>query len=233
MKLDDLMAHLYRIYGRRNSIYLPSISERIAFLSLGIRNLEDAVENKKDCTYQLASVFGRICCVAENFPNMLISEALAQKYPLKGCSYCGKFPCGCDTAVRKESKLIPIADEQKTWSLNQFQVHLNDMYGEANKKRGVESALLRLFSESAELTALQLVMTSQTSQAEMYLEYSLEIADTLARTLAVANITDIDLETAVLELYGNGCHGCREMVCTICGPLSVKVHKTYGAHSHT
>lgn len=44
-------------------------------------------------------------------------------------------------------------------------------------------------------------------------EFALELADTLAWIIAVANVLAIDLETAVLERFGGGCWKCRQTSC--------------------
>lgn len=219
--LNWLFELLFTRYDKRNDIQLPSLSQRIEFLLLGIRNLQDAVEDGREdeYKYRLANVFARICCVAGHFTDMDVVKAFVSKYPAKGCSYCDKTPCGCGSK-RDKSKLSSVDPVQYEWRLSQFQEHLGKLYGAANEKRGMDNALSLLFSEAAELILIRLVYTGRLSQAEMYLQYGLELADALARLIAVANLLNIDLEAAVLETYEKPCSTCHGVVCT-CGAFKL------------
>lgn len=80
-----------------------------------------------------------------------------------------------------------------------------EMYGAKDKARGDAATFLWLTEEFGELaTALR-----SGSQEEL----ALEMADVLAWLATLANIRGIDLESAVMEKYGNACPGCGKIPC--------------------
>ncbi len=89
--------------------------------------------------------------------------------------------------------------------LKALQELMSELYGEADKDRGVPSTVAWLAEEMGEL-AQAVRKGSKDQQAH-------EIGDVLAWIASLANQLDIDLEDAVYR-YVNGCPKCEETPCT-------------------
>lgn len=225
MELEKMIKHFFHLYGRRSSIFLSGLEKRINFLSLAIGGLQDAIRKgveKPIVGVALAKVVARIFCIAENFKSLSLVEAMTQKYPTEGCSYCGHSPCVC-SEERPEPKLKrSISLEQSYWSLQKWCWHLKEVYGQKNKEKSIENLLNRLFKETNELLTLAMEIPNMSdSLADIEKKFALELADALAWTIAVANLLGINLEKAVLDRYGAGCWKCGRFPC-VCGQFRLR-----------
>lgn len=236
MTLQELMEHSFWLYGRRLRIYLPGLRERLEGLSLSFGDLSDAIrKNNSDAPNRiigvaLARVLSRVFCLAEHFKSatheLPLVEALARKYPTGYCAYCLQLPCQCPEprpAVHMEDTL---SREQLRWSLREWCLHFERLYGAKNRERGIWNVLNRLYREVAEILSLSVRITAATSQEfrsvdAIYDEFALEFADTLAWIIAVANVLEVDIEQAFLDRYGNGCRKCGQNPCA-CLHFSMK-----------
>ena len=91
-------------------------------------------------------------------------------------------------------------------SISQFQEMIRTAYGAKDRQRGMEGTFMWFMEEIGELaTALR----SGTVQ-----ERAEEFADVLAWLATLANVVDVDLESAVQAKYGAGCPGCGKTPCT-------------------
>lgn len=227
MTLQEMLNHFFHLYGRRNRIFLSGLRERIDYLNLGICDLQEAIRKEQDSRIigiALARVGARIFCIAEHFWSLPLVETMSQKYPAKRCCYCQEYPCKCPEK-RPDAALESVSEVQLGWSLRQWQLHLNALYGERNRRRGRENLLNRLFKETGELLSLQMTIpnTEMTSE-EIEREFSLELADALAWTLALANFFGVDMEEAILNRYGKGCWKCHQDPC-VCANFNVRPMK--------
>ncbi len=92
-----------------------------------------------------------------------------------------------------------------SFSLGQLQQVIRELYDAKDRRRGVEGTFMWFMQEVGELaTALR------NGSPE---ERALEFADVLAWLATLANITGVDLESAVQAKYGGGCPGCRRSPC--------------------
>ncbi|MBI4033525.1 hypothetical protein HY379_00830 [Candidatus Saccharibacteria bacterium] len=219
-KLPEMERFFGDLYGRRDSIYLPDREIRAQLLYRGIDDLQSAVRQKAWLPiYEVmcARIVSRIFSIARGVDNVSLTEGLAKKYPLEGCAYCGQMPCVCQEN-RDPYQLSTPTTEQEQWSLRDWQEHLTKMYGEKNQQRGINYILLRLGSEYGELISLERVIPRY-SIDEVKDKYSLELADTMAWTIAAASMLRVDLQKAVEKRYGNGCRACNQIPC-VCPPHS-------------
>jgi NTP pyrophosphatase (non-canonical NTP hydrolase) len=90
-------------------------------------------------------------------------------------------------------------------TLRDLQEFIRRMYGEKDVARGVEGTFMWLMEEVGELSAA--LRSGDRDELE------LEFADVLAWLSTIANVSGIDLETAIRKKYGSGCPGCGELVC--------------------
>jgi len=97
--------------------------------------------------------------------------------------------------------------EQSTWDLRTWQDYLGHLYGGVNAAKGLDYTLSRLFAECSEVTVTEYRIPKM-KIPEIYEEYSLELADVTAWTLAAANIMGVDLQSAIEDRYGRGCATC-------------------------
>jgi NTP pyrophosphatase (non-canonical NTP hydrolase) len=91
------------------------------------------------------------------------------------------------------------------FSLSQLQEVIRQTYDAKDRRRGVEGTFMWFMEEVGEL-ATALRSGTAKEQAE-------EFADVLAWLATLANVVDVDLETAVQAKYGAGCPGCRKSPC--------------------
>jgi NTP pyrophosphatase (non-canonical NTP hydrolase) len=82
---------------------------------------------------------------------------------------------------------------------------IRQTYDAKDRRRGVEGTFMWFMEEVGEL-ATALRSGTAKEQAE-------EFADVLAWLATLANVVDVDLETAVQAKYGAGCPGCRKSPC--------------------
>jgi len=91
-------------------------------------------------------------------------------------------------------------------TIREFQMLIDKMYSDKDRKRGSAATFLWLVEEVGELaTALR------EGSAE---DKASEFADVLAWLATLANVEGVDLQKAVEEKYGSGCPGCGKMICT-------------------
>ena len=90
-------------------------------------------------------------------------------------------------------------------TLTELQRVIHDLYGDKDRRRGVEGTFMWFMQEVGELaTALR---------GGTPAEQALEFADVLAWLATLANGAGVDLEAAVRAKYGGGCPGCRRVPC--------------------
>lgn len=216
--LNKLQEHFIHLYGRRNDVYLPGRTVRIELFHRGVADLVDAVRKGADkdiIDNMLARNVSRIFCIAHGINNVSIGESMSKKYPSEGCSYCHSSPCKCGERRPDADLGWGSTDSQSIWSLRDWQLHLRALYGKKNKEKGLDYVLNRLSSEVGELISLEHEVPVKTMD-EAESEYQLELADSLAWTIAAANILEIDLQGATTKRYGNGCKACGQNPCN-CG----------------
>jgi len=227
--LDELQTHFAELYGARNNIWLSNRLDRIVFLNMGVKSLQDAVRKNGDDNVSreiletmMARVSSRIFCVAHGVNNTSISKGLIEKYG-KGCGYCGNIPCKC---MERRSVFIPnkvITPEQQNWGLSDWQLHLNSLYGNKNKAKGVYAATDHLSQEVVELFHLEYVLVPKmgVKRWDIEHEYSKELADCMAWTIAVASIIGIGLDIATKGRFWPLCWNCQQKPC-ICGKFNME-----------
>lgn len=217
MKFKDLADHFQKIYGRNNSIYITSLHERIAILSVVCRSLQDSIrkqKSKEEIGHKLANLVSRTFAVVNHFYNLPISRAMCVKYPMGGCGYCHQSPCQCKGYDRPKHKVTDPNPAQLEWTIADHQRSLDSLYGRNNRKSGIENAINRMFAELAEISELQVGFSSMGSLAkDLEEEYAKEIADMFAWIIAIAVILDIDLDACVQNSYGSGCPACSHIPC--------------------
>jgi len=234
--LNGIVRHLRGLYGRRNSIFLSSLMIRITFLNIAARDVQTVVRRnvgKDIIAIALARVFARVIAVADNFKELDITRGMFKKYPINYsdgisisyCSYCGSNNCKCPNERHSESKYLSrigfVPSEIYSWKINHWCFHLEEIYGEKNKKKSIDSLVLRLYTEVSELMSLQALIPEINNTDEIEEQFSYEIADVIAWIIAIANYLNIDLEKAVLDRYGEGCWKCMKNPCN-CGHFDFK-----------
>ncbi len=87
--------------------------------------------------------------------------------------------------------------------IHEFQELMKSLYGQKDHERGIERTFLWFFEECGELVRAY----RQNSNLEE------EFADVLAWLCSLANLLDIDLETAALKKYNHVCPKCHQNPC--------------------
>lgn len=224
--VDLLQARFQEIFGPRDSIYLDERHKRIRLFEIGTSDLFDQLRRTEDPGHlapTFARVTSRIFSIANGIDGVLVSRGLTMKFSGDACRYCNQAPCRCGSN-RPDPKLASDFDEaNKDWSLRQWQKHLGSKYNEVNKDKGIGLVIGRLTIETSELIAVEDALPGL-SQDEAVEHYSLEVADTMAWTIAAANLLGVDVQKATLERFGNGCSVCGVTPCQ-CSRHNFQPHK--------
>lgn len=86
---------------------------------------------------------------------------------------------------------------------------MRQIYGDRDKKRGVESTFMWLVEEIGEL--------SEAIRKEKMESIKEEFADVLAWLFSLANVLNIDVSTCFMEKYAFVCPRCKSAPC-VCKP---------------
>lgn len=92
-------------------------------------------------------------------------------------------------------------------TLDELQQLIDRMYSRKDQARGVEGTFMWLMEEIGELASALQTGTDRDNLEE-------EFADVLAWLTTIANVAQIDLAQAISKKYGQGCPGCKLLVCT-------------------
>ncbi|MFX0014283.1 MAG: MazG nucleotide pyrophosphohydrolase domain-containing protein [Promethearchaeota archaeon] len=90
-------------------------------------------------------------------------------------------------------------------TIREFQKLMVTLYGDRDRKRGIEKSLLWLQSENGELIEAYLKGNQDILREE--------VADVFAWLCSVCNLLNIDLETAAWEKYPSSCPKCNASPC--------------------
>ena len=90
-------------------------------------------------------------------------------------------------------------------TIAELQALINKMYSDKDRARGTSATFLWFSEEVGELAGALRDGTPK--------EQASEFADVLAWLVTLANVNDIDLTQALEDKYGQGCPGCRKIVC--------------------
>ncbi len=90
-------------------------------------------------------------------------------------------------------------------TLSGLQELIDKMYSQKDEARGIDGTFMWLMEEIGELAAALREGPSE--------NLAKEFADVLAWLVTIANVANVDLEQAVMDKYGNGCPGCKKMIC--------------------
>jgi NTP pyrophosphatase (non-canonical NTP hydrolase) len=225
--MTEVLDFSNRLTRERNEHYLRTNSLRIAHLGVGGGEVVDTVLRTKPEQMReilpvvAAKITLRVFTVLQGLEEKeAIIDKLMSKFPESGCSYCGHKPCRCDV-VRPEEKIgAQSSEEQRQWTIKQWQDHLKSVYGEKNHQRGLSYILNRLMSEIQEVNVAGMQMELLPEDAERYKQEAIsELADSFAWAIAVCNEVDADLNKSFVDRYGKGCPNCGNMPCT-CGPFT-------------
>lgn len=117
-------------------------------------------------------------------------------------------------------------ESERQVTMGEFQQLIHAMYYEKDVARGIPGTFMWLMEEVGELSsALRACgdissenspgLDSDSSQwVQMRQNLKEEFADVLAWLATIANVAQVDLNSAILEKYGSGCPGCQAFVCS-------------------
>jgi len=201
--IQVMLSHFRSMYKRRNGLCMSGLNDLLGFLQLAVGDLQDRVRkgDREGTENALASVVAWISAVAIYFDSLPLPEAMAKKYPSR-CSYCQAMPCAC-TERRPDSRLVSASSVQINWSFADWCDHLDRLYGEKNRVRGIDYTVIRLFKEECEIRELAINLRPERATLdEREMEYALEISDALAWTIAAANVLGLPLESVIIDRFG-------------------------------
>lgn len=97
------------------------------------------------------------------------------------------------------------AEQEEIWTLPRLQAHIHALYGDKDAARGIDGTFMWFMQEVGEL-ASALRGEPRHGVAE-------EFADVLAWLVTLANVAEVDLNSALARKYGATCPGCGEVPC--------------------
>lgn len=230
MNLQETIDCLLELYGARNGMFLQGGPKRGELLRRGLVSLLKAVRANRpesEVATILASVFSRAVALGDSYINLPLVHYLCSKYPATHCHYCGSMPCGCSYSREKNiNHLCKVSSDQTRWSISEWIAHLDALYGENNRARGVDKALLRLIEEVFEAESAHLfddiTDESITVSARRH-KIALECADIFAWIFSIAGMLNLSLQQMVEERYGGVCRRCQQRPCDCGNPLYQKI----------
>ncbi|KKK41351.1 hypothetical protein LCGC14_0595400 [marine sediment metagenome] len=92
-------------------------------------------------------------------------------------------------------------------NIREFQTLIKDLYFEQDQKRGLKNSYIWLIEEIGELASV--IKKSEIN----FDKVSEELSDIIAWTTSIANLLNIDLETALIKKYPNMCIKCKSNPC--------------------
>ncbi|MHA1820285.1 MAG: MazG nucleotide pyrophosphohydrolase domain-containing protein [Promethearchaeota archaeon] len=100
--------------------------------------------------------------------------------------------------------------------IKEFQQLIREIYGNRDNERGLEKTFLWFIEEVGELSERIRQSLSKNQNIDKNKYHQLiaeELADVFAWGISLANLTDIDLEKAILEKYPGKCLRCGKKPC--------------------
>lgn len=173
----------------------------------------------------LASVFARTIAFADSFDDLPIIEMFCRKFPPRQCTYCGMCPCKCATHTRPDAVHVEPSAEQLGWSIREHIDNLDAVYGENNRARGIDAALIRLHEEIGEAKAAALLDDLHDPRVTLRHRrenVAAEVADVISWIFAISYILDLDLEQSIIDRYSGRCKRCNERPCNCASPALYK-----------
>ena len=234
MELRALCKQLNSIYARKNNEegVLTDINGAMLFISGSLKALNDDVARSsfRNKDKLLAILMKRTLLAIELWGTDSFIADLSRKYPKLGCAYCRHKPCACGKIKKAPATLHTPDISMSTWSLRDWQVHLDHVYGDTNRFRySVQDMVVQLNAEYLEvMIALQHHLVIQRSSevsgvAKMIARE--ETTDLFSRILGLGNHVGVDIESVLLTHYEHGCPKCKNHTCSC--PGFWEEYKTY------
>lgn len=220
MNLQSQIKNLQELFGQRNAMYLKG--QRLFFLLEAVRLFAKHIRKKSEKPYlesSLASVFSWACAVSDEFNDLPIIDAMREKFPAGRCAYCGEPVCACHINKRKDITLAVPDPQQLEWSANDWAANLMAVYGEGNRKNGIQFVIGRLYEEVGETSSAQLLDIHRhgVNLEEMRKSVSHELADVFSWILVISALLEIDMDAVLQEKYSGLHYRCKRRPCN-CGP---------------
>lgn len=210
MNLKVRFENLASLYRKRNAIRLQGL-QLLLFVNEAIRQLSKLIRKGETdsavLAQALASVFARVSSYADSFVDLPIVLALSEKFPIGFCAYCGKLPCACELNRKTEIAYQSGSPHQFAWDVKEWCAHMEELYGQVNRGRGMNIAMARLVEEMQEVGAEQFSGGQKEEMSfheleEIRTSIAREFADVFAWIFAIAGILEIDLQMTLDQMYG-------------------------------
>lgn len=196
--------------------------QRLFFLLEAVRQFAKHIRKqspKPHLESSLASVFSWACAVADEFKDLPIIDALREKFPAGRCAYCGEPVCACHINKRKDITLAVPDERQLEWSASDWAANMMAVYGEGNRRNGMQFVIGRLYEEVGETSGAQLfdIHRHGMKLEEMRKSVSHELADVFSWILVISALLEIDMDAVLQEKYSGVHYRCGQRPCN-CGP---------------
>lgn len=226
MTISALQQHFHDMYGLRNSFVNGSIHERMLHFIRRVGRIADARRKGDRMEGRLARAVSYFMSCVDNYGFHLDLElGMIEKFPHTGCVYCNKLPCKC-TEARPDPEVYTLHEEQRSWTIRQWQAHLKSVYGHFHGE-DFNKVFLRFVSEVGEFAILNANgPNTPIGPEDLLIECRREAADVFSWILTMAYVMDIDLQEAIRERY-EVCPGCKKNVNCSCDLVFISKDRNF------
>jgi len=220
MNIDQMLEHFKKLYSRRNRLCFPyGLNELLQLMGYSFSKLDRSIRKNNPIeivSARLADTIAWFCGVVNYFDNLPLALAFAAKYGKTECPYCEVHYCVCDPESRPEPEKIFLqttTTDKRGRTIDWWCDHLNKIFGQRNREKGIHRILNHLIEEMHEVLLLTGIAAIKPNELKALEEqFAFELADVLAHLMAIKNLElkKIDLSVIIKKCYGHGCPTCKE-----------------------
>jgi serine/threonine protein kinase len=234
--LDRMASVLAGIYGYANDRHGPLyllcqllVSTRLLAQEL-LRTEQGARSDELENTFP--KTFAWLCAVVSSV-NVSLSQLIWLKFDGR-CPYCDNSVCSCSEdwtsgKVRRNSVLLNrlrdrhLGQAPKGMSFEECRAMFDRLFGESNRKQGLNATLLHMYSELGEAMDAVLHLLPEDEETSL-LALHLEISDLIAWFYATLNMYnhrhhDYDFLESFSRTFASGCYACNCNPCECEAPV--------------
>lgn len=227
LNIDEMQYRIGAIYGLRNRSRSPLLllGHFLVVVRIAVNGLHLADEeyDRKRVEASLPRAFAWLCALASSV-NTRLSQLIWLKFD-GTCPYCDGERCHCLSLDRKRDpeRNRLLLEKSRDRRLDQatepmtfvhYQAMFRRIYGELNKKAGIDQVGVHTYSEIAEATDALLHVRSMTDEEGLTI-LNLELSDLVAWFFALVNMyrPEYSFVDNFDRVFADGCYACRQSPC--------------------
>lgn len=199
-----------QVYGLPNDRYFTTTDMIANIERFSMRALKGIRQNNKEKTRINLLISSSWFMSLMNQLHIDIEQEIWKRFPYL-CSYCASCPCICKKEKVETRKQIPIDENKRPKTFEQFQEMLNQIY--PAEKRTLEKAGVHLAEEIGEFSEAILTYRGK-HKDEDFKQVVLEAADLFTHFLTVSSSMNMSIAKELSIMFYNNCHVCKNAPCT-------------------